>query len=74
MLPLPDEAFSRGDSRLAGTAGGATVPGDGAGPTGCRGRMVELVAGAGELVLQALFSRETILKQANQIGVEYVDT
>lgn len=36
--------------------------------------MVELVAGAGELVLQALFSRETILKQANQIGVEYVDT
>ncbi len=41
---------------------------------GCRGRMVELVAGAGELVLQALFSRETILKQANQIGVEYVET
>ena len=33
--------------------------------------MVELVAGAGELVVQALFSRETILKQANQIGVEY---
>jgi hypothetical protein len=34
MLPLPDEAFSRGDSRLAGTAGGATAPGDGAVPTG----------------------------------------
>ena len=36
--------------------------------------MVELVTGAGEMVLQALFSRETILKQANQIGVEYVET
>jgi len=35
MLPLPDEAFSRGDSRLAGTAGGAIAPGDGAVPTGC---------------------------------------
>ena len=34
MLPLPDDAFSRGDSRLAGTVGGAPTPGDGAVPTG----------------------------------------
>ena len=41
---------------------------------GCRGRMVELVAGAGELVLQALFSREPLLEKADHIGVKHVDT
>ena len=41
---------------------------------GCRGRMVELVAGAGELVLQALFSCETILDEIYQIWVKDVDT
>ena len=41
---------------------------------GCRGRMVELVTGAGELVLQALFSCETILDEIYQIWVKDVDT
>lgn len=41
---------------------------------GYRGRMVELVAGAGELVLQALFSREPLLEKADHIGVKHVDT
>ena len=41
---------------------------------GCRGRMVELVAGAGELVLQALFSREPLLDKMYQIRVKDVDT
>lgn len=36
--------------------------------------MVELVAGAGELVLQALFSREPLLEKADYIGVKHVDT
>ena len=36
--------------------------------------MVELVAGAGELVLQALFSRESLLEKADHIGVKHVDT
>lgn len=36
--------------------------------------MVELVAGAGELVLQALFSREPILDEIYQIWVKDVDT
>lgn len=38
------------------------------------GRMVELVTGAGELVLQALFSCETILDEIYQIWVKDVDT
>ncbi len=41
---------------------------------GCRGRMVELVAGAGELVLRALFSREPLLDKMYQIRVKDVDT
>ncbi len=36
--------------------------------------MVELVTGAGELVLQALFSCETILDEIYQIWVKDVDT
>lgn len=36
--------------------------------------MVELVAGAGELVLQALFSREPLLDKMYQIRVKDVDT
>lgn len=41
---------------------------------GCRRRMVELVAGAGELVIQALLSREPLLEKADHIGVKHVDT
>ena len=41
---------------------------------GCRRRMVELVAGAGELVIQALFSREPLLDKMYQIRVKDVDT
>lgn len=36
--------------------------------------MVELVTGAGELVLQTLFSCETILDEIYQIWVKDVDT
>ena len=41
---------------------------------GCRRRMVELVAGAGELVVQALLSREPLLDKIYQIWVKDVDT
>lgn len=41
---------------------------------GCRRRMVELVAGAGELVIQALLSREPLLDKIYQIWVKDVDT
>ena len=41
---------------------------------GCRGRMVELVTGAGELVVQALLSREPLLDKMYQIRVKDVDT
>ena len=41
---------------------------------GYRGRMVELVAGAGELVIQALLSREPLLDKMYQIRVKDVDT
>ena len=41
---------------------------------GCRGRTVGLVAGAGELVIQALFSREPLLDKMYQIRVKDVDT
>jgi hypothetical protein len=36
--------------------------------------MVELVAGAGELVIQALLSREPLLDKIYQIWVKDVDT
>lgn len=41
---------------------------------GCRRRMVELVAGAGELVIQALLSREPLLDKIYQIWAKDVDT
>ena len=35
--------------------------------------MVELVAGAGELVIQALLSREPLLEKADHIGVNILE-